>query len=213
MPSIEPRFVVKVCGITGEADARAALSAGANALGFNFYRKSKRYIPPSRAGEIGRNVVGDYLRVGVFVNAPLDELLSTGAEAQLDVLQLHGDKSAIPDAPFRIWRAIRGDQPAPECDPRVEAYLLDTPTPHFGGSGQTFDWSLAKGFPCRSIVAGGLDASNVAEAIASLRPWGVDACSRIELRPGKKDEDRMHAFIRAALKGSESLHSQKMGSL
>jgi phosphoribosylanthranilate isomerase len=95
----------------------------------------------------------------------------------------------------------------------VEAYLLDTPTPEFGGSGQTFDWSRAQKFPFRTIVAGGLDGSNVAGAIATLQPWGVDACSRIESRPGKKDEVRMKAFIRAALEGSEPLRLQEIGSL
>jgi phosphoribosylanthranilate isomerase len=79
-----------------------------------------------------------------------------------------------------------------------EAYLLDTPTPRFGGSGRTFDWSLAAGFGHRAIVAGGLDASNVAEAIQTAHPWGVDACSRLESSPGKKDPQRVREFIRAA---------------
>jgi phosphoribosylanthranilate isomerase len=99
----------------------------------------------------------------------------------------------------------------------VEAYLLDTPTPEFGGSGRTFDWSRALTFPYRAIVAGGLDASNVGSAIAALQPWGVDACSRLESRPGKKDEARMRGFIdaalRAALESSEPLRSQEVSFL
>jgi phosphoribosylanthranilate isomerase len=95
----------------------------------------------------------------------------------------------------------------------VEAYLLDTATPRFGGSGRTFDWSRAKDFPYRAIVAGGLDGSNVAEAVAAIRPWGVDACSRIESQSGRKDAGRMQAFVRAALAASEALRAQEIGSL
>jgi phosphoribosylanthranilate isomerase len=208
---IEPAFVVKVCGVTEEVDGHAALAAGANALGFNFYAKSPRYITARRAGEIARALGGSYLRVGVFVNASVDELLATAAEVPLDVLQLHGEKCEVPGGTqYRIWRSVRGDGPAPEPDTRVEAYLLDTQTPEFGGSGRTFDWARAQEFPYRAIVAGGLDSANVADAIASLQPWGVDACSCIESRPGRKDEGRMRAFIRAALEASELLRSQEV---
>jgi phosphoribosylanthranilate isomerase len=211
---IEPGFVIKVCGITEEEDGRAALAAGANALGFNFYAKSPRYIPARRAREIARALGGSYLRVGVFVNSPLDELLAIAALVPLDVLQLHGDSCEIPGGTqYRVWRSVRGDGPVPESDSRVEAYLLDTQTPEFGGSGRTFDWSQAREFPYRAIVAGGLSAANVGDAIASLRPWGVDACSCIESRPGRKDEVRMRAFLRAALEGSELLRSQEVSFL
>ena len=209
MLHIEPDFVVKVCGVTEEADAQAALDAGANALGFNFYPKSSRFVPPEVARGIAASSSRDYLRVGVFVNATVSDLLRIGEEARLDVLQLHGDECEIPaDVRFRIWRGVRGDRPAPQADSRIEAYLLDAPTPQFGGSGKTFEWGLAKGFPYRAVVAGGLDGSNVAAAIAALQPWGVDACSRIELRPGKKDIRRMSVFIEAALRGSEALRMQ-----
>jgi phosphoribosylanthranilate isomerase len=210
----EPAFVIKVCGITDEEDGRAALAAGANALGFNFYRKSPRYITPRRAGEIAEALGPGYLRVGVFVNAAITDLLAIGSEVPLDVLQLHGDQCEIPGGTsHRVWRSVRGDGPIPEPDPRVEAYLLDTYTSEFGGSGRTFDWSKARDFPYRAIVAGGLNAANVADAIASLQPWGVDACSCIESRPGKKDGKRMRAFVRAAFEGSELLRSQGVGFL
>jgi phosphoribosylanthranilate isomerase len=209
---VEPAFVVKICGVTNEADARAALEAGANALGFNFYQKSPRHMTPSRARAVA--ATEDCLRVGVFVNATAEELLRVAEKARLDVLQLHGEECEVPDGSgYRIWRSVRGDGPTPEADSRVEAYLLDTATPAFGGSGRVFDWSLAKGFPYRAIVAGGLDGGNVAEAIAALEPWGVDACSRIESRPGKKDVERMRAFVRAALEASELLRSQEISSL
>jgi phosphoribosylanthranilate isomerase len=209
---VEPPFVVKVCGVTNEGDAQAALEAGANALGFNFYQKSPRYVTPSRAREFA--AAGDCLRVGVFVNATAEELLRIAEKARLDVLQLHGERWEVPDGSgYRIWRSVRGDGPAPEANSQVEAYLLDTATPEFGGSGRVFDWSLAKGFPYRAIVAGGLDGGNVADAIAALQPWGVDGCSRIESRPGKKDIERMRAFVRAALGAIELLRTQEIGSL
>lgn len=207
MPRVEPAFVVKVCGITDNDDARAAITTGANALGFNFYKKSPRYISASRAAEIP---VGDYLRVGVFVNATAAEMLQIAGEARLDVLQLHGERIEVPrGCGYRIWRSVRGDGPAPDSHPDIEAYLLDTATPEFGGSGRTFSWSRAVGFPHRAIVAGGLDGDNVADAITILRPWGVDACSRIESRPGRKDLIRMQAFVRAALAASESVRTQE----
>jgi phosphoribosylanthranilate isomerase len=212
MPQIEPAFVVKICGITNEADARAAFAAGANALGFNFYGKSPRYVSPSQARAL--NVPGNYLRVGVFVNASAADMLRIAEHALLDVLQLHGDGCEIPETSrHRIWRSVSGDGPVPAEDARIEAYLLDTVTPQFGGSGQSFDWSRAMDFPYRAIVAGGLDGSNVAQAIAELRPWGVDACSRIESQPGRKDAERMRAFVHAALAASESLRTQEIGSL
>ncbi|MDQ2774213.1 MAG: phosphoribosylanthranilate isomerase [Acidobacteriota bacterium] len=211
MARVEIPFVVKVCGITCEEDARGAVAAGANALGFNFYSKSTRYISPERAREIVAAVSGGYLKVGVFVNASEPELLSIGATVPLDVLQLHGEPIAIPDAsPFRIWRSIPGGSPNPKYNERIEAYLLDAVTPRYGGSGQQFDWSLAANFNHPAIIAGGLDASNVAEAIAIVRPWGVDACSRIEASPGKKDLRRVHDFIAAALKASESLLTEEI---
>src|ERR1700760_3432341 len=119
MARIEPAFIVKVCGITEEADARAALDAGANALGFNFYRKSPRYIPPERAREIVQVLDGRFLKVGVFVNASAEQLIGIAEMVPLDVLQLHGDDCSIPKgARYRIWRSVTGDGPLPEADER-----------------------------------------------------------------------------------------------
>ncbi|MBV9761362.1 MAG: phosphoribosylanthranilate isomerase [Acidobacteriaceae bacterium] len=195
-----PAFIVKICGITNETDARIALDAGANALGFNFYKNSPRYIAPRRAREIAQAVSGDYLKVGIFVKASEAELLRVMNEAPLDVAQLHGDSVALPSAQgVRVWRALPAAAPAPPAYPGIEAYLLDSPSLLYGGSGDTFDWRLAAAFPHRAIIAGGLDASNVAEAIRVASPWGVDACSRLEASPGKKDLQRVRDFVRAAL--------------
>jgi phosphoribosylanthranilate isomerase len=196
---VEMHFVVKICGITEEEDGRAALDAGANALGFNFYRKSPRYLTLHRSRELIERLHGDYLRVGVFVNPSEAELREATAAMRLDVIQLHGSHCAAPPEGVRVWRSLvlPASPPAPEL---TEAFLLDAPTAQFGGSGRTFDWSLAARFPHRAILAGGLDASNVAEAIRTARPWGVDACSRLESAPGRKDASRVRAFVQAALR-------------
>jgi phosphoribosylanthranilate isomerase len=197
---MSPSFIVKVCGITNEQDARLAADAGANALGFNFYKKSPRYIPARRAREIAAAAPGEYLKVGVFVNVEEPELLEIAVESSLDVVQLHGERAVLPQAStFRLWRAIDATRTPPAHDSRIEAYLLDSPAPRYGGSGVTYDWALAARFPHPALIAGGLDASNVAEAIRAASPWGVDACSRLELSPGKKDPERVGAFVRAAL--------------
>jgi phosphoribosylanthranilate isomerase len=196
-------FIVKVCGVTTYDDAQASLDSGANALGFNFYPKSPRFLTPDAAASIIAKLRGDYLRVGVFVH-PLADTLAQAAPF-LDVTQIHG--SGYGSLP--IWRAITAGNVADEED-NVQAWLLDTATPVFGGSGQTFDWSLAANFPYRAIVAGGLDASNVADAIRLVHPWGVDSCSRLESSPGKKDHNRVAAFIEKAL---DSFHATQAVNL
>ena len=208
MTVTEP-FIVKICGVTNREDAQAALDAGANALGFNFWPKSKRYIPVERAADIASTVRGSYLRVGVFVNPSEDEMLSVATAVPLDVLQLHGRTAKPPqEGQFRIWRAVPAGTKIQD-DGRIEAYLLDSPTPEFGGSGQTFDWSLASSVKHRAIIAGGLDPQNVSDAIRLTCPWGVDVCSRIEHSPGRKDHGLMRAFVEAALAASEARLTQE----
>jgi phosphoribosylanthranilate isomerase len=191
--------IVKICGITNEADAQVALEAGATALGLNFYRNSPRFVTFEQARLVTR-LPGNHLRVGIFVNAEPGELLRTAQEAGLDLVQLHGTFSRTR---LRTWRALRAGEPAPSDDEGVEAYLLDSAGTDsvdsaLGGSGRTFDWSLAAQFPHRKIVAGGLDEWNVAAAIEASAPWGVDACSRLESSPGIKDANRVRAFVKAA---------------
>ena len=183
-------FIIKICGITNEDDARAAVEAGANALGFNFYEKSPRYVTVARAREIIGAVPGEYLTVGIFVNPAMDELKA----APVDVVQLYGEWPAE-FAGLTVWKATTPDETERFCG--AEAYVMDTPSPGFGGSGKMFNWTLARGLH-RVIIAGGLDGSNVAEAIATALPWGVDACSRLESRPGKKDARKVAEFVFAA---------------
>jgi len=207
--AVDVGFVIKICGITNEEDARIALEAGADALGFNFYKESPRYVEPGRAKEIVEAIAGTYWKIGVFVNPGEDELLAASEEVSFDVAQLHGNACATPhDGNLRVWKSIDAAAGLPVRDSRIEAYLLDTPGPQFGGSGRTFPWDLAKDFPFRAILAGGLDAENVAEAIATARPWGVDACSRLEAKPGKKDARRVREFIRNARAASEQMMEQ-----
>lgn len=195
--------MIKICGITNEEDAAVAVEAGADALGFNFYAGSPRCITPRRAREIARAVPGNYLRAGIAVNASESELARLAEEAQVDVLQLHGRVPAMPlSNGARLWRAIPANEAPREPAADFEAYLFDSAGVQtgvqYGGTGQTFDWTIAAGFPARVILAGGLDAGNVADAIRVAEPWGVDACSRLEISPGKKDSRRVREFVHAA---------------
>lgn len=191
-------MIVKICGITNIEDALAAVDCGADALGFNFYPKSPRYIDPETARDIGQSLPARIWKVGVFVNEP--DVLGIAARAGLDVVQLHGDETSAPSG-IRVWKAFRVN---PDFQAErlaawdVEACLLDAPSEHYGGSGHTFDWTKAAMSGRQVIVAGGLDAANVAAAIRAAKPWGVDTCSRLEASPGRKDRTKMAAFIAAA---------------
>ena len=207
-------MILKICGITNQEDATAAVEGGANAIGFNFYPPSPRYVAPERAAEIG--TPAGVRRVGVFVNETRERVEEVARMAALGVAQLHGDETpAEYPAGLAVWKAARVtvDFDLSQYDGcPAEALLLDGPAAEmYGGSGKSFDWSLAgkkaggpataagtPARPTRIVLAGGLDASNVAQAIALARPWGVDACSRIESAPGKKDLKKMRAFLEAA---------------
>lgn len=198
---------VKVCGITNREDGEAAAAYGATALGFNFYRKSPRYVDPSALKWIAR-LPSEVWKVGVFVNEELAVIRRITAELNLDVIQLHGDEKPG-DCPrdMRVWKAIRVDYAFDASRLRkypTEAIVLDGPAGRaFGGTGLTFDWTVAAGLPVKVIVSGGLHAGNVLTAIECIRPWGVDVCSRIEKSPGKKDHASMEEFLRVALRKNE----------
>jgi phosphoribosylanthranilate isomerase len=190
-------MMIKICGITNRDDAMAAVEAGASAIGFNFYRNSPRYISPTGAAMIAAKIPSSVLKVGVFVDEPTETVAKVALDAGLDVAQLHGLSEA---RGMRIWRALPANAPIPEELPAgTEAILIDTPSADLpGGTGQTWDWKRVKGHPWKLIIAGGLDASNVAQAIKEAQPWGVDACSRLEKSPGVKDQEKMRNFIKAA---------------
>jgi len=196
--------LVKICGITNLADARAAVEAGADALGFNFYRPSPRYIPPKDAGKIIAQLPESVLKVGVFVNEGLHSVLSTVSEAGLSAVQLHGDES--PEycrelAGTYVIKAFGAGDNLELAAYNVDAIMLDTKDDVLhGGTGRTFDWSIAKrtnkAVP-KLFLAGGLSPDNVAEAIKTVRPYAVDACSSLEERLGKKNHAALRSFITA----------------
>ena len=194
-------MVLKICGITNAEDAAAAIQGGATAIGFNFWPRSPRYVSPEKAAQIASNA--GIRRVGVFVNESPARIEEIARLVRLDIAQLHGDElpAAYP-ARMTVWKATRvsaGFDFSAYDDSPAEALVLDGPAGElYGGAGQTFDWGLAAAVHKRIILAGGLDASNVAQAVAAAHPWGVDACSRIESAPGKKDHRKMNEFLHAA---------------
>jgi len=194
------KAILKICGITNQPDADAAIAAGATAIGFNFYPKSPRYITPESAACIATSGVR---RIGVFVNEEPDRIAVIARIVALDVAQLHGEETpAQYPASLAVWKAARvspGFDFSRLDDGPAEALLLDGPAAElYGGAGQTFDWALARNARQRIILAGGLDASNVARAVSLAHPWGVDSCSRIESSPGIKDHMKMIDFLLAA---------------
>lgn len=201
-------MMVKICGITNLPDALAAMEAGASAIGFNFCPASPRYIRPEEAAEIASKLGGSIVKVGVFVNEPPASISAIGVFVGLQVAQLHGDETPA-DLPhgLRSWKAFRiKDNFNPAVLQRFpsEAFLFDSAADGvYGGSGKTFPWAAVRGIQKKIILAGGLGADNVALAIREVRPWGVDACSRLERSPGQKDHEKMRSFLAAAL--SESL--------
>lgn len=195
-------MILKICGITNQDDATAAVEAGATAVGFNFYPRSPRYLAPEQAADIVTG--GTIRRVGVFVNETRERVEEIARMARLDVAQLHGDETPAehPNA-LTVWKALRVDagfDMALYRNTPAEALLLDGPAGDlYGGAGRSFDWSLVRDTGRKIVLAGGLDGSNVAAAIELVRPWGVDACSRIESAPGRKDRRKMTEFLEAAM--------------
>jgi phosphoribosylanthranilate isomerase len=202
---------VKICGITNLEDALLAEGFGADALGFNFYEKSPRYISSERAGQINGELSKEILKVGVFVNESLENILSIAEIAKLNAVQLHGDETPEFIDEFRtssdvqILKALRVTPSFQYEDVHAygaDAILLDTYSPEErGGTGESFDWKIAsavsKTFD-RLYLAGGLNSNNVLEAVASVRPYAVDVCSGVESTRGRKDPAKLEEFIRNA---------------
>lgn len=206
---------VKICGNTSLADARQAVDAGADLLGFIFYAKSPRRIAIGDARAISRALRGRAILVGVFVNEPVDVVEGALAEAELDLAQLHGEETVEMVAAFsgRAFKAMKraevagsGADAFAACgpvSPHLPQLLLDADhATLYGGTGQRADASLAARLSrhSRLLLAGGLTPENVAEAIAAVRPWGVDVASGVEVEPGKKDHARVKRFIEEARK-------------
>jgi phosphoribosylanthranilate isomerase len=200
---------VKICGITNLADAQAAVEAGADALGFIFYEKSPRFVSLKTAAEISKQLPSFIMRVGVFVNAPEDFVLKAIAECGLTMLQFHGDEPPEFCTQFGLMsmKAFRiRDEKSLEELPKyqTDAYVLDAfSSTTLGGTGEKFNWDLAveaQKFGKPIFLAGGLTPENVAEAVRKVRPFGVDVSSGVEISPGKKEPEKVRAFIRSVQK-------------
>ena len=208
---------VKICGITNTEDALAAAQAGADFLGFNFYSPSARYVTPERVCCIIEAVRGASFAVqfvGVFVDQKPGTVRQIVARCGLDYAQLHGSEppemvTALMDGGLRVIKAflVSNETSLAEMERyRAMAHLLDAYVPgQPGGTGHTFDWRLAvqAGEYGPVILAGGLTPDNVAQAVRTVRPWGVDVASGIEAAPGCKDHDKLRRFI-AAVRNCES---------
>ncbi len=206
---------VKVCGITSYEDAVMALDQGVDALGFNFYEPSPRYISPADARQIIRRLPPFAITVGLFVDVAQPVLVSGMAHlAGVHVLQLHGNERPEYCRLLYSWPLIKVvrigsggiDEDLKEYD--VQAFLLDSKDDIlFGGTGKSFDWRRVKRIKIVRpvILAGGLRPDNVSEAIQTVRPYAVDVCSGVEKAPGKKDAAKLSEFMNEVRNVSDSL--------
>ncbi len=214
----------KICGITNLEDALTAVDAGADALGFVFYESSPRRIDPEAARKIVKELPEMIEKVGVFVNQTEESICVLADAAGLTAVQLHGDNQdphvadliAERRPHLKVVVGISMHHPKPEGwammwhPDVVHAFLVDSGnSSNYGGTGKTFDWQASQrsieeiARLGRVVVAGGLTPGNVTAAIRMLRPWGVDVASGVETRPGKKDREKVRAFVAAVRMGEK----------
>ena len=197
---------VKICGITSTADAQAAIDAGANLLGFNFYAKSPRHIAEGEAAKIRSELPKKVKAVGIFVNRLAADVITLQSRLDLDAVQLHGDEppetvaEIAPVVPVIKAFRVEPEFPLTTLDPYAQAFafLFDAAhTDQYGGTGRITDWDVARraALKHRIILAGGLKVENVAAAVRIVRPYGIDVASGVETSPGKKDHGLLRAFI------------------
>jgi phosphoribosylanthranilate isomerase len=188
--------MVKICGITRREDAEAAVEAGASALGFVFYPPSPRCVTPARAAELGAGL--PVLKVGVFQDEATASIEAIMHAAKLDIAQTYN--CAAP-AGVRVWNAFRiVPGIGAFAGPRNGTVVLDGPANGVAFAWSGVDWSVATDIGLKIVLAGGLDATNVADAIRTVKPWGVDASSKLESAPGVKDHEKVRRFVEAARK-------------
>ena len=212
------RVFVKICGITNQADTRAAVDAGVDALGFNLVSRSKRYIDIEKAAAWIENLPKEICKVAVMADPNWEDVCRVSQLQFIDALQLHGKESpefcrrlaeagtafakALPVANSKSLTDIR--------DYSTDTLILDTASgDEFGGTGRAFPWRFARQFgqqnpKLKIILAGGLNPENVATAIKEVRPFGVDVTSGVEVSPGRKDAQRIKAFVQAARQTSDA---------
>jgi phosphoribosylanthranilate isomerase len=195
---------IKICGITNLKDALTAVSLEVDALGFVFYPPSPRFITPDKAKQIRRQIPPFTLVVGVFVNEAKEEVIKVAKECKLDALQFHGNESPEYCDFFSDYKTIKSFSLKEASDLeaishyRVEAILIDAYDPaRYGGTGKKANWELARAAKSFGplILAGGLNESNIEEAIKSVKPYGVDVSSGVELKPGVKDPEKLKRLV------------------
>lgn len=195
---------VKVCGITRRDDALLAADLGASAVGFVFWPPSPRYVEPAAAAAIARELPADVAPIGVFVDAPVDDVRRIAAEVGLAAVQLHGDEppALCDELPYRVLKAVAvagaATHAAADQVPSRVTVLLDARDPvRKGGTGRTVDWRVAAEVAVRRriFLAGGLRPENVGEALRTVRPYGIDVSSGVEAEPGRKDAGRLRDFF------------------
>jgi phosphoribosylanthranilate isomerase len=222
-----PRTRLKICGLTRAADVRAAVDAGADALGFVFYAPSPRYVTPATAAALMAEVPPFVTTVALFVNASIDEVRQVASVAPFSQLQFHGDETcaecaAIAGAvgrPFlRVFR-VRPDTSGADLLEYEQQYraashlfaglLLDTYVDAYGGAGKVFDWSLIpKEIAPRVVLSGGLSVQNATDAVVSVRPYAVDISSGVEESKGIKCARKIAAFAGALRAADTTIESE-----
>jgi len=202
---------IKICGITNIEDALAAVKLGADALGFIFYGKSKRYIEPGKASEITNLLPPFVKKVGVFTNEDHGIIRDITHEVKLDLLQIHGDETPgyceQLEIPYMKAFRLKDNSSLNEVNEYKTDYILfDTYSKdEYGGTGRAFDWDILKGRPFENkyvILSGGLNPGNVGEAVSLLAPYAVDVSSGVEESPGKKNIEKINKFIEAVKNGN-----------
>lgn len=205
-------FIVKVCGVTRPEDAEVAVAAGADMIGLNFWRGSKRYVEENQAHEILAAISGRVKSVGVFVNAHPLVVTETWKELALDRVQLHGDEKVGDFANIDMKHLIRVLR-VQDAESLKEArawdaglFICDAHSPDFGGAGLLAPWTLVAGGATRPfLLAGGLTPDNVGDGIRATRPDGVDVASGVESEPGIKDAAKMRAFVANARAAAQAI--------
>ena len=199
---------LKICGVTRLADAERLAKLKVAALGLNFWPSSKRYCSPENASTISSHVAGDILRVGVFVNNSLPLAIELIDECLIDIVQLHGDETEedilfFIEQGIPVIKAVSADKlPNYKLPCRNFALLIDTPAgKDYGGTGKTFDWSIAGDFvqnypKIPTLLAGGINPTNAAEALAKVKPAALDIASGAESSPGNKDFGKIQALMK-----------------
>jgi phosphoribosylanthranilate isomerase len=213
------RTRIKICGLTREADVQAAVSAGADAIGFVFYAKSARFVSPARAAELARLLPPFVTPVGLFVNASEAEVRGALAALPNMLLQFHGDESAV-DCERYGRPYLRAARMEPGFDllnfaqqfSTAQAILLDAHVEGYGGGGKVFDWSLIpRNVPSPVVLSGGLHAGNVLTGVLQVRPTAVDVSSGVEQAKGLKDAALIQQFCAAVREADAQIDAQTAG--